>query len=83
MKVLVTGGAGFIGSNLVRLLVCEKGIEVINLDKRVVNFSGKATFMQYRARFSEEIISTTEPVASKIAPATAIFNERAAFCMGI
>lgn len=33
MKVLVTGGAGFIGSNLVRLLVCEKGAEVVNLDK--------------------------------------------------
>ena len=33
MKILLTGGAGFIGSNLVRLLVNEKGAEVINLDK--------------------------------------------------
>ena len=33
MKILLTGGAGFIGSNLVRLLVSEKGAEVINLDK--------------------------------------------------
>jgi dTDP-glucose 4,6-dehydratase len=33
MKILVTGGAGFIGSNLVRLLVREKGVEVVNLDK--------------------------------------------------
>lgn len=33
MKILVTGGAGFIGSNLVRLLVVEKGVEVINCDK--------------------------------------------------
>lgn len=32
MKILVTGGAGFIGSNLVRLLVHEHGHEVINVD---------------------------------------------------
>ncbi len=33
MRVLVTGGAGFIGSALVRYLVVEKGCEVLNLDK--------------------------------------------------
>ena len=32
MKILLTGGSGFIGSNLVRLLIEEKGCTVINLD---------------------------------------------------
>jgi dTDP-glucose 4,6-dehydratase len=32
MRVLVTGGAGFIGSALVRYLVVEKGYEVLNID---------------------------------------------------
>jgi len=33
MKLLVTGGAGFIGSALIRYLVGETGNEVVNLDK--------------------------------------------------
>src|SRR5262249_6744663 len=32
-RVLITGGAGFIGSALVRLLVDEMGATVLNLDK--------------------------------------------------
>lgn len=33
MRVIVTGGAGFIGSALVRHLVLEQGYEVLNIDK--------------------------------------------------
>jgi dTDP-glucose 4,6-dehydratase len=32
MKVVVTGGAGFIGSTLCRHLVAERGLEVVNID---------------------------------------------------
>ena len=39
--------------------------KVINLDKRVINFSGAGTFLQYRAHFSEETLSISQPVASK------------------
>lgn len=33
MKVLVTGGAGFIGSAVVRFLIRETGVTIVNLDK--------------------------------------------------
>ncbi len=33
MKIIVTGGAGFIGSAVCRYLVGEEGVEVLNIDK--------------------------------------------------
>lgn len=44
MRVLVTGGAGFIGSALVRYLVSEIGAEVLNLDK--LTYAGNLTSLK-------------------------------------
>ncbi len=41
MKLIVTGGAGFIGSALIRHLIAESGHEVLNLDK--LTYAGSLT----------------------------------------
>ncbi|MEM7315678.1 MAG: dTDP-glucose 4,6-dehydratase, partial [Planctomycetota bacterium] len=41
MRIIVTGGAGFIGSNLVRLLVTKHGCQVLTLDK--LTYAGNAS----------------------------------------
>lgn len=44
MRIVVTGGAGFIGSALVRHLVLNKGHEVMNVDK--LTYAGTQTSLQ-------------------------------------
>lgn len=64
MRVLVTGGAGFIGSNLVRhLLASDDGIEVTNLD--ALTYAGTLTSLEAveddpRYRFVHGDIADTE-----------------------
>jgi dTDP-glucose 4,6-dehydratase len=44
MRVMVSGGAGFIGSALVRYLVLEKGYEVLNID--ALTYAGNLASLQ-------------------------------------
>lgn len=44
MKILVTGGAGFIGSNFIRQVTKQPSVEVVNLDK--LTYAGLKSTMQ-------------------------------------
>ena len=56
MKVLVTGGAGFIGSHLVDRLIAE-GHEAVIVDNLS---SGCAAQVHRRRRFTERIFATAK-----------------------
>jgi dTDP-glucose 4,6-dehydratase len=60
VKILVTGGAGFIGSALVRMAIAETDLGVVNLDKltyagnlenlKAVYYYGRRNRLQNRVR---------------------------------
>ena len=43
-RILVTGGAGFIGSSLIRRLIIETNAEVFNIDK--LTYASDLTFLK-------------------------------------
>ena len=62
-RVLVTGGLGFIGSNLIKLLIKQK-YNVINIDKKLV----EATLMAADGRvqkFFDKMFSQEKPPKPK------------------
>ncbi|WP_236213522.1 dTDP-glucose 4,6-dehydratase [Metapseudomonas otitidis] len=70
MRILVTGGAGFIGSALVRHLLNETGHEVLNLDKLTYagNLESLASIEDHpRYRFLKADIADSEAVSRALA----------------
>ena len=75
MKLLVCGGAGFIGSNFVRLRVRDHGDEVVVLDK--LTYAGRAENLQDRRRtfsFVHGAIEDPDAVAEAIEGVDAVVN---------
>jgi dTDP-glucose 4,6-dehydratase len=60
MKVIVTGGAGFIGSAVVRLLIGDRDAEAVNLDKLTYAENLASAAAARRGVFRFHPISTDE-----------------------
>ena len=75
MRLLVCGGAGFIGSTFVRLRVCDFGDEVTVLDK--LTYAGRIENLRDVSadiRFVQGAIEDAPAVADAIGDAEAIVN---------
>jgi len=75
-KYLVTGGAGFIGSNLVRFILA-KGHEAVILDNLATGKRENMTDFADQAEFIEGDIRDRAAVDRAVAGCTAIFHEAA------
>jgi len=75
MRILVTGGAGFIGSAYVRLALEERGDEVVVLDK--LTYAGRRENLaevEQRIEFVEGAIEDREVVAAAMLGCQAVVN---------
>jgi dTDP-glucose 4,6-dehydratase len=73
MRLLVCGGAGFIGSNFVRLRLAEHGDEIVVLDK--LTYAGRRENLQdLDVELVHGAIEDPEAVAGAIAGADAVVN---------
>ena len=77
MKILVTGGAGFIGSNFVRLLIHNSDYEVVNFDK--LTYAGNLNNLKdiesnKRYKFIKGDICNPEEVKEAVKDCSVIVN---------
>jgi len=72
VKLLVCGGAGFIGSNFVRIRVRDHGDEVVVLDK--LTYSGNRANLPADVEFHEGDIAVSDDVARAARGCDAIVN---------
>ena len=63
-RVLVTGGAGFIGSAVCRYLVKDKGVQVLNIDK--LTYAGvPESLKRLKEAGAVLVIVTNQPVIAR------------------
>ena len=72
-KILVTGGAGFIGSNFIQLALRQSGVQILNLDK--LTYAGNLDSLQTVAGNPDyRFVQTDLCDATAVAPAVAEFQ---------
>ncbi len=75
-KALVTGGAGFIGSNIVEMLV-EQGVEVVVIDDLYLGTEDNLSEVRDQIKFIEGSVLDTEALEEAVEGCDVVFHQAA------